>query len=134
MSVFAFIDGFNIYHLLDTHYAQTQENLKWLSYPALMSQIAKQPLPGEQVYFFTAQPTHVSNSKQDRYRLFCKAQAMMGVHIVEWRFKQGDAKCKAHQCGQYLEYTVNQEKQTDVNIALTLLVKSSLPFTIRCFQ
>ncbi len=119
--VFAFIDGFNVYHHLEAHNIATGENLKWLNYPTLIGALAKKVVPGENIYFFTAQPFHVSSAKQDRYRLFCKAQKMMGVQVLEGRFKQNITKCKSTPCGEFKKYPIHQEKQTDVNIGVKLI-------------
>ncbi len=121
MSIYAFIDGFNIYHLIDNHAQQTGENLKWLSYPDLVSLIAEETAQPDNLYFFTAQPNHLGYDKITRHQIYCKSQRLLGVNVIQGRFKKSDMKCKAHRCGQYLFYPINQEKQTDVNIALTLM-------------
>jgi hypothetical protein len=112
--VFAFIDGFNVYHTLEFHYQESTENLKWLNYPKLISDLAKQDVPSGNIWFFTAEPTHLSFDKKTRHQIYCKSQEMLGVNIIQGRFKKSDSTCKvsAPSCGKHLQYTIHQEKQS----------------------
>ncbi len=107
------IDGFNVYHAL-----QKDENLhkyKWLDY----CKLAKCFVPSKDkivdVYYFTAF-AHWNQRKMAKHKIYLKALTMAGVKAVFGKFKDKDHRCRI--CGE--GYSTFEEKQTDVNIAITL--------------
>jgi uncharacterized LabA/DUF88 family protein len=109
--IVALVDGFNLYHSL-------QENprlhpLKWLNIDKLIKTYFSQGV--EKILYFTA-PTAWDADKVARHRILIRAFESTGAEIVYGKFKERDRKCP--NCGRY--YKVREEKQTDVNIALTL--------------
>lgn len=107
-----YVDGFNVYHALDAAYP----HLKWLNYRKLAESVlqAKDAL-GRVCYFssfVTWKPQAVA-----RHKVYIKALQSEGVDFIRGQFKTRDAYC--HLCHRI--YTTHEEKQTDVNVAVTML-------------
>src|SRR6266404_2373640 len=123
--VLAFIDGFNLYHALDkydrgatpTDQARYQR-YKWLCLKSLISTFIR---PNDEVLegveYFTSYPTW-NESKRLRHATYVSAQIYMGVHVIFGEFKKKTVDCRAL-CMK--EFQLNEEKQTDVNIATAMV-------------
>jgi len=114
MSRYSFyIDGFNVYYSLNT---PRYKKYKWLSYRKLAENVTKQSdIVGSISYFSTFvswKPDSVVRHKQ-----YIKALRSTGVGVVLGRFMKKKVRC--HICGRY--YKTREEKQTDINIALSLI-------------
>lgn len=113
------IDGFNLYHALD--YTESDPNhfryqrYKWLNLRKLASLYVGRLDTLQEVILFTALATW-DPGKVTRHKLFIRANESVGVSVVYGEFKRKDRKCRL--CGK--KYSAFEEKQTDVNIALTL--------------
>ena len=111
--VYVLVDGFNLYHALDTnpHY----HCYKWLSLTRLAScfVLGRDALAG--VEYFTTLATW-DPTKVSRHKLFIKANEAEGVKITYGEFKRKQRKCP--ECGKLIR--TFEEKQTDVNIAIRL--------------
>jgi hypothetical protein len=71
----------------------------------------------ERVYYFSATPTHRSDDKVERHRLYMRALRGTGVNVELGPFKRKERRCKL--CGgTYIGY---EEKETDVAIAARLV-------------
>ncbi len=123
--VVAFIDGFNLYHALDEYSrgATPEEKVryqkyKWLCLTSLVK-IFIRPTSEELVgvEYFTTYPSW-NDGKLARHRTFVSAQIKMGVHVTFGEFKKKTVRCRAD-C--MAEYTAYEEKQTDINIATSML-------------
>lgn len=113
--VIFFIDGFNLYHaLLDNN---RLNRYKWLDLNSLARKFTKKDDKIEDIFYFTALATW-SPDKVRRHKDFIKAQEINGVKIVYGEFKRKDKICPV--CRK--TYQTFEEKQTDVNIAIQLLV------------
>ena len=114
-----FVDGFNLYHALDytlqgpKHFRYRR--YKWLNLHKLASLYVGRLDSLEKVILFTALATWDSG-KVARHKLFIRANENAGVEVVYGEFKRKDKHC--HLCGK--KYQSFEEKQTDVNIALSL--------------
>jgi NYN domain len=114
-----FVDGFNLYHALD--YVHTGPNhfryrrFKWLNLPKLASLYVGRLDTLEKVILFTAFATW-DPGKVARHKLFVRANENVGVEVVYGEFKRKDKHC--HLCQR--KYQTFEEKQADVNIALSL--------------
>lgn len=114
-----FVDGFNLYHALDyteqgpDHFKYRR--YKWLSLRTLANLFVGRLDTLEAVYLFTAFATW-DPAKVARHKLFIKANESEGVRVVYGEFKRKDKRCRLCR-GQYQTF---EEKQTDVNIALSL--------------
>jgi uncharacterized LabA/DUF88 family protein len=113
------IDGFNLYHALD--YTESDPNhlryqrYKWLNLRKLASLYVGKLDTLQEVILFTALATW-DPGKVMRHKLFIRANESVGVSVVYGEFKRKDRKCRL--CNK--KYSAFEEKQTDVNIALTL--------------
>lgn len=109
-----FIDGFNLYHAIDN---LKRPYLKWVNYRRLA--LLLMPPKTHQlvgVFYFSAYAPHFSESLK-RHKQYVKALNECDVKHIMGRFRTQDKKCL--QCGcQWLKH---EEKETDVNIALTML-------------
>ncbi|HEV7647864.1 MAG TPA: NYN domain-containing protein [Actinophytocola sp.] len=113
--VAAYVDGFNLYFGL-----RSKHNRKylWLDLQALASSLLHPGQRLEQVTYFTARVRGDSESEQ-RQSDYIDA---LGAHsplvtVKNGRFQEKDRRCR--QCGT--SWTVFEEKETDVNIAMALL-------------
>lgn len=117
--VISFIDGFNLYHALDYFDAGPDHTrfrkYKWLNLRKLSSQFVFGKDSLEEVLYFTTLVTWDAG-KTARHRLFIRAQENEGVKVVFGEFKRKTKHCSV--CKQ--DFLSVEEKQTDVNIALSL--------------
>jgi uncharacterized LabA/DUF88 family protein len=111
--VYVLVDGFNLYHALDTN--PIYHRFKWLS----LTKLSKCFILGsdhlEGVEYFTTLATW-DPAKVVRHRLFIKANEAEGVKVTYGEFKRKQRKCP--ECSKLIR--TFEEKQTDVNIALRL--------------
>jgi len=127
-SVVALIDGFNMYGALNANvrWKKPFAKYKWINYWRLMEQYLR---PGETlkaVRLFTAYPEdgmYDWQAKRVRHVLLVDVQRDFGVDITLGRFARRERQClvpaSAGGCGKM--FTRHEEKNTDVNIAITLV-------------
>lgn len=113
MLVNAYIDGFNLYHALDS---LNDDRVKWLDLMKLVTSLLREGETVGRVYYFTAVVTW-DQGKRQRHTAYLKALRAVGVDVVESNFKkqprycfQNDRVCK-----------FREEKKTDVAIAVSML-------------
>jgi uncharacterized LabA/DUF88 family protein len=111
--VYFLVDGFNIYHALDTN--PGWHKFKWLSFTQLAACFVPKGDKLEGVEFFATLATW-DPGKIARHKLLIKANENEGVVIRYGEFKRRDRRCRV--CGKFFQ--TFEEKQTDVNIALRL--------------
>jgi uncharacterized LabA/DUF88 family protein len=111
--VYAFIDGFNLYHALD---APSYRQFKWISLAKLMRCYLMAGDTLEGIEYFTTLATW-DPAKVARHRLFIRVNEEQGVAVTYGEFKRKDRFCTL--CNR--QFKSREEKQTDVNIALRLL-------------
>ena len=114
MRVAAFVDGFNVYHAIND---LGRADLKWLDVRKLCAVFA----PGDDlaaVYYFSAFATWLPASCA-RHRALIAALEATGVRAILGRFKKKSAGCR--RCGA--AWVSHEEKETDVNIALQLVLR-----------
>lgn len=109
-----FIDGYNLYHSLKR---LKKPHIKWLN----LHNLAKDIIPPQtetlqKVHYFSALAEWLPQQKI-RHESYIKALKHYNVEIILGKFKKKDKKCPL--CGG--AYTGHEEKETDVNIALTIL-------------
>ncbi len=114
-----FIDGFNLYHALDSE--PRFHKYKWLNLKALALKFSRQPYEElKSVRYFTAYATWKPAATVSRHKAYIKALQSVGVDIVLGRFQEKQRKCTAlGGCG--LKFTMHEEKLTDVNIAVSIV-------------
>ena len=112
--VAVFVDGFNLYHALK---ALREEHLKWLSLRKLSEVFAPAPqFTIDHIFYFSAYATWLPDALI-RHRKYISALEAEGIAVVLGNFKKKDRKCFA--CNA--SWKDHEEKETDVNIALSLL-------------
>ncbi len=113
--VISLIDGFNLYHAILKF---NDQSLKWLDLRKL-SQEFLHPTREEltQVIYFSTIVTHLDKDARIRQKTYLQALKLTGVKTVLGQFKEKDRKCP--EC--MFQYLGHEEKETDVNIALTLI-------------
>jgi len=113
--VAAFIDGFNLYHALEDF---RKNHLKWMDLRVLCENFIRAPdLRLADVFYFSAFATWRKDPYR-RHRDYVKALRARGVTVVLGRFKGKDRRC--HRCKA--TWKDHEEKETDVNIALHMLL------------
>lgn len=108
-----FIDGFNLYHALDATPAYHQ--YKWLDFNKLVKCYLTKKDELTDIFYFTAYITW-DPPKLNRHKLFVQALRTRNVQIIFGKFKRRDKFCTL--CKK--TYSTFEEKQTDVNIAISL--------------
>lgn len=109
----AYIDGFNLYHSILSF---NDRRLKWLNLRSLCENFLRDDDKLNEVYFFSAYLTHIQD-KFTRHFNYVKALQSVGVTPIMGKFKKKYPKCKI--C--FNEYQTYEEKESDINIAITLL-------------
>ncbi|GBE05776.1 NYN domain protein [bacterium BMS3Abin10] len=118
------VDGFNLYHsCIDAQKDAQGATTKWLdlkslcvSFLPVSGRIAVERASLEQIYFFSAPPTHRSQNKLNRHTLYMKCLRRTGIVVELGRFKSKDAFCTNCRSSTVL----HEEKETDVAIATRL--------------
>ena len=108
-----FIDGFNLYHALDSNPAY--HKYKWLDFDKLVRCYLTKKDELTDIFYFTAYITW-DPPKLNRHKLFVQASRTRNVKIIFGKFKRRDKFCTL--CKK--TYSTFEEKQTDVNIAISL--------------
>ena len=109
-----FVDGFNLFHALDTERAY--HKYKWLNLQKLARCFLSSSEKLQKVYYFTTYATW-DQKKTHKHQLYVRALQQEGVDVVFGAFRVVDRTCRA--CRQ--PYKTFEEKQTDVNIAIRIL-------------
>ena len=112
--VIAYIDGFNFYHGLRD---SDLKDSRWLDYHGMSVSLLKSGQRLEQVRYFT---TRVKNNPKRSERQAVYIDALLargGIKIDYGHFLSKPAHC--NKCGNV--WQKNEEKKTDVNIAVRLL-------------
>ena len=111
--VTCFIDGFNLYHAIDS---MREQHLKWVDLWSLSETFIKRRSQSlQEVYYFSAYAPWLPE-KMKRHRLYVSALIATGVTPIMAKFKDKDRWCP--NCGHH--WIGHEEKETDVNIALII--------------
>jgi hypothetical protein len=111
-----YIDGFNLYHALA---ALNEPSLKWFDVASLAKSYLRSDQRLERVVFSTALNTWDAE-KRARHVAYVKALRHVGVDVMEARFDKARKFCRKHE--RYCIF--NEEKQSDVNLAVAALCDS----------
>ena len=117
--VAAFIDGFNMYHSLCENGC---DRFKWINYWNLANAFVIQSRDQLVNVFYFSALTPWNQEKMNRHKMYIRALEMQGVKIILGKFKPVVKKCRAD-CR--LSYKTFEEKETDINIAVTMLLEAS---------
>lgn len=108
-----FIDGFNLFHSLDS--TSAYHKYKWLNLAKLSQCFIGSKDALSDVFYFTTYATWDSR-KLIKHQNYVKALQLMGVKVIFGEFRKVDRVCRV--CGK--SYRTFEEKRTDVNIAIHL--------------
>lgn len=113
--VACFIDGFNLYHAIDK---LGKPHLKWVDLRTLMEQFI-QPEHHEivNIYYFSAIAEWLIEPAS-RHKIYISALNSVGVEPILGEFKK-DKQHECKSCGNI--WLGREEKQTDVNIAVSMI-------------
>jgi len=112
-----FIDGFNLYHSLASK--PEYRKYKWINLARLCQNLTKKSDTIENIYYFTAL-AEWDQQKVSKHKRLIRALEIEKVKVVYGKFKMRDKRC--FKCKE--TYKIPEEKQTDVNIAITLLTEA----------
>jgi uncharacterized LabA/DUF88 family protein len=122
--VFAFIDGFNLYHAIERFDRgatevdkQRYQGYKWLNLNSLLAQFIRNDEELSKVFYFTTFPVW-DEAKRLRHQTYASAQKYMGAEVILGEFKSKELICRAV-CKQ--PFRAWEEKQTDINIAVSMM-------------
>lgn len=120
MRVVVLVDGFNLYHALDRFDGAADHTryhkYKWLNLKRLAECYIRSTEQLSAVYYFTTLATW-DWEKAKRHRAYITALDSVGVTTILGEFKERDRQCRI--CSK--QYKAYEEKETDVNIAVTLM-------------
>lgn len=119
-----FVDGFNLYHAIDKRpsYVPFKERFqyhkyKWLDLNKLCRAFTTKNEVVDKIFYFTTYATWAPE-KEKRHRIYVRALESVKVIPVFGKFKNKTIRCLAD-CNK--KFSKPEEKQTDVNIAITIL-------------
>lgn len=140
--VLVLIDGFNYYHKLKEYQDRYQKCVKWLDYSSLANSWLA---PDEQIigiYYFTAIATWRGADCVLRHKTYIEALKTKGVIPVLGEFKKKKVdrckekeKCVNCNCEPEKKRKLprHEEKNSDVNLAITLIEKTIKNEFDKCF-
>ena len=114
-----YIDGFNFYYGL----LHERPDLKWLNYQRL-AELLRPDDDIFQVNLFTAlvDANHHQSEKRDRQkRLFHALGTQPKMKLVFGKFAERERECLVYSCPNRRKFWALEEKQTDVNIAISMI-------------
>lgn len=133
--ILVLIDGFNFYHRLKVFQGKYNVCVKWLDYKKLILhyfQSQNDSLNEYEFIYFSAIAEHRGISCAERHKIYIEALKSAGINIVLGKFKEKKiSRCscseKCVNCTIRPDKTKlikHEEKNTDVNIAITLVEKA----------
>lgn len=141
--VLVLIDGFNYYHKLKEYQTKYNKCVKWLNYKSLAeSWLADDDdKEGMQIFYFSAIATWRGAESVIRHKTYIKALEDEGIIPVYGEFKQkkthrckSEEKCSNCTCEPDKKKLIrHEEKNSDVNLAITLVEKSLKNEYDKCF-
>lgn len=126
--IVAYIDGFNLYHSIANN---LPAYFKWVNYRKLVESYLEQWEVLENIFLFTAPPSW-DKERLIRHNDFMDIQAKLyGIKIISWNYTYTKKKFNADKMKvvdpedalvkpRKFTYRTFEEKQTDVNIALSV--------------
>ena len=117
-----FIDGYNLYHGIEEAGDPCSH---WVDLRKLCERYVPKAAVVNDVFWFSAKPTHLSQKINQNYDNYAKALNMSGVSLIGGKFKRKNAKCEvATGCGQ--AFYKHEEKESDVNLAVSLVANACI--------
>lgn len=129
MRTIVYIDGYNLYHAIDSlsrarpgARAEDKHFLKWLDLQKLAHYYSGNGTDAiENIYYFSAYARHISQSKVARHRDYIRVLEQRGVQFIEGEFKWKGRKWVQDQQGNFIQKDAFEEKESDVNVAIHIV-------------
>lgn len=142
--ILVLIDGFNYYHKLKEYQQHFNECVKWLNYRKLIESWLKEEeddFTSLQIYYFSAIARWRGSSSVLRHKTYIEALSKTGIIPIYGEFKpkkihrcKDNELCKKCNCTpDKKKLTRHEEKNSDVNLAITLIEKSLKNEYDKCF-
>lgn len=130
-----YIDGFNVYHKIDEYQYKTGICYKWLNYKTLLSSYLRQNEILQDIYFFTAIDSHREEDSIERHNKYITALENINLTVIPGKFVSKPVKCKVIDCNHdgNKMFTKSEEKQTDVNLAINMVIDARNEKYDKCF-
>jgi len=119
-----YIDGFNVYHKINEYQEITGICYKWLNYKSLLESLLKPDQIIQRIYFFTAISQFKGPESVVRHNKYITAHENLRIKIIVGKFIRTKLECRVKDCtynGIKL-FEKAEEKQTDVNLALNMVL------------
>ena len=141
--VLVLIDGFNYYHKLKEYQDKYNKCVKWLDYRSLTESWLTEDDDKDsmEVYYFSAIANWRGAESVKKHQMYIKALKTRNIKIVLPEFKQKkphrckeNEKCSNCTCDPDKKKLIrHEEKNSDVNLAITLIEKSIKKEFDKCF-
>ncbi len=141
--VLVLIDGYNYYHKLKEYQDKYNKCVKWLNYKSLVESwlTEEDDKDSIQIYYFSAIATWRGAGSVTRHKIYIKALEDVGIIPVYGEFKEkktqrckSTEKCSNCTCEPDRKKLIrHEEKNSDVNLAITLIEKSLKQEYNKCF-
>ncbi len=141
--VLVLIDGFNYYHKLKEYQDKYNKCVKWLNYRSLVESWLSEDddKKSMEMYYFSAIATWRGMESALRHKTYIKALESQNINVVLGEFKQkkthrckDNEKCLNCTCSPERKKLIrHEEKNSDVNLAITLVEKSIKKEFDKCF-
>ena len=141
--ILVLIDGFNYYHKLKEYQNKYNKCVKWLDYRSLAESwlTPNDDINGMMIYYFSAIATWRGANSVAKHKIYIEALKSRGIIPVLGEFKQkkihrckSGEKCINCTCEPDKEKLIrHEEKNSDVNLAITLIEKSIKKEFDKCF-
>ncbi|MDR1168117.1 MAG: NYN domain-containing protein [Heliobacteriaceae bacterium] len=131
--ILVLIDGFNFYHRLDDYQYKNKVCVKWLNYKKLLQAYFDDVKNNSfEFIYFSAYAEHRGKNSVERHKIYVKALETQDIKVVLGKFKKKTInRCKrSERCSgcnskqDRTHLTKHEEKNTDVNIAITIVEKA----------
>jgi len=130
-----FIDGFNVYHKINEYQEKTGIYYKWLDYKSFLNSFLQSDQLLQDIYFFTAVSKSRGQLSIDRHNKYITALQNTGVKVIIGKFITTPITCKVKNCNYSgsKEFMKDEEKKSDVNLAINMVLDSSKDVYDKCF-
>jgi len=124
--VFAYIDGFNVYHNLKTYIKSNNldDKLKWLNIKEVVNFFIEKDEQLEKVSFFSAIPkkNQFGIEKKKKHELYYKALESVNINIINGRFSKKRKEYRCYHCKNKNVVSTFEEKKTDVSLSIQIII------------
>ena len=118
-NVYAYIDGFNVYHALQNYIRQNKISKKfgWINYHTLVSFFLSPEDELKETTFFSAIPTHLDKDKQERHKLFYTfLKHACNITVIDGRFGEKTFYTTCKKCHAKIEDKKHEEKRNRCSV------------------